>query len=255
MLKRYDVVEGVCGTCGKEFEAEYKMETPKGLLHSINDDCFSCQKKKEDQGMVDEIEELYRDMARNERNRIFDTNSLINPKLKNASFESFVPPNADFDKTKRTCMKYAKNFNKDNPVNLLMTGSYGVGKSHLAVSIIKTIMSMKFTGVFISTPKLLTKFRSTYNNNATFSETDLMNSLMRVDLLVLDDLGTEKKSDWALERIFEIIDSRQGKHTIFTTNFEPKDLRSRIGERNFSRVMDDTYVIKMVGDDYRLRNF
>ncbi|MGM9923066.1 MAG: ATP-binding protein, partial [Bacillus sp. (in: firmicutes)] len=103
--------------------------------------------------------------------------------------------------------------------------------------------------------------KSTYNKASEQTEEELLSHLERMDLLVLDDVGAEKtkKEDdefsWAKSKMFEIIDSRIGKHTIYTTNFEHTELLKMYGERNFSRMMENTHVEKMNGENYRLRDF
>jgi DNA replication protein DnaC len=115
--------------------------------------------------------------------------------------------------------------------------------------------------IFISVPKLLSKIRSTYNKRSEYSEDDLLKWLERVECLVLDDVGAEqrKTSDdgesWAVSKLFEIIDSRAGKHTIYTTNLSSGELRRSVGPRNFSRMMQDTIILKLDGEDYRLKDF
>jgi DNA replication protein DnaC len=194
----------------------------------------------------------------------FNRESLVNDKLKQVSFESYQPINEQLTKAKAVCERYACTFDLDKPRNLLLLGNYGTGKSHLAVSISKEVMFKKnMSALFISTPKLLTKLRSTYNYNSNETEDRIINQLSRVSLLVLDDIGSEQykasndtnEQTWSTSKIFEIIDNRIGRHSIFTTNYDVNELQQRLGGRNFSRMMENTHVIKMYGKDYRLRTF
>lgn len=205
--------------------------------------------------------EVYMDYQRRMFTGLFDKHSLINPNLQKVSFEDYEPTNDSTKKAKEICVSYAVGFSINHPKNILMVGSYGLGKSHLAVSIAKHLMLKQFTCIFISVPKLLTKIRSTYNKKSEHTEDQLLKQLEQVDLLVLDDIGSEQsksKDDgesWAVSKLFEIIDSRVGKHTIYTTNLSGKELQDRIGPRSFSRMMQDTTIIKMDGNDYRLKDF
>ncbi|MDY0394755.1 ATP-binding protein [Virgibacillus halophilus] len=104
--------------------------------------------------------------------------------------------------------------------------------------------------LFLSLPKLLTKIKETYNNKGV-TEDELLEVIKRVDLLVLDDLGAEHNTDWAISKVFEILDDRSGKATIYTTNLNSEQLRERFNERNFSRLLENTKVIVMNGEDYR----
>jgi DNA replication protein DnaC len=190
----------------------------------------------------------------------FNHNSLINDKLKHACFDNYEPRN-DFQKhAKKTSLQFVDTFSKEEPHNLLFTGSYGIGKSHLAVAIIKRLMEKECSSVFISVPKLLTKLKATYNKKSEHTEDELLTALEQVDCLVLDDVGAEHgtkdhNQSWAVSKVFEVVDSRIGKHTIYTTNLNGIDLQGKVGARNFSRMMQDTEIVRVQGEDYRLRNF
>lgn len=193
-----------------------------------------------------------------------DKFSTINPDLANASFENYETSNHNLRAALKESMEYANNFSLDKPQNLLFAGLYGLGKSHLAYSICKAVQAQNKIAVFVSVPKLLTIIKSTYNSSSGFTEAELLNTLSTVDLLALDDIGAEKaKKDkhgnedaetWANEKIFEIIDGRSGRHTIYTTNLSSDELRARVGQRNFSRMMMNTKPLKFEGDDYRIKN-
>lgn len=192
----------------------------------------------------------------NKMQEVFNRHSLINKDLQQATFENYEPSNQSQAKALRIAERFVEVFDKDKPINLLFTGTYGVGKSHLAKAITDGIIENGFSAIFISTPKLLTKFRSSYNKDSDISEGELIEMLNSTDVLVLDDLGAEKSSEWAWEKLFEIIDSRQGMHTIYTSNYKAKDLQQRLGERNFSRVVNrDTTIVEIEGDNHRLGKF
>lgn len=188
----------------------------------------------------------------------FERESLINPKLLKADFDKYIPENETQQKAKDYCKRYAENFNKDNPQSLLLIGKYGVGKSHLAVSATKIVMEQNIPTLFISVPRLLTKIKSTFKNS-TVSELDILEMIEKVPLLVLDDIGAEsdeekeKVSSWAKTKIFEVVESRIGRHTIYTTNLSVEQLIATYGERNASRILEDSTRINIVGDNYRLK--
>lgn len=195
------------------------------------------------------------------RSRIFGDHSLINPNLQTVSFETYLPRGQSSATAKKAAISYVESFDLKSPRNILFAGSYGLGKSHLAASISKALMARGYTSIFIAVPKLLTKIRDTYRSKSEHTESELLGVLEKVDCLVLDDVGAEqsKKQDdgesWAVSKLFEIIDSRVGKHTVFTTNLASRELQDRIGPRSYSRMMQNTEIIKMVGEDYRLKDF
>lgn len=193
--------------------------------------------------------------------KLFNDNSLLNQSLKTASFKSYHPPTERLGNAKRRLMQYAKEFDKHKSDNLLLVGNYGTGKSHLAVSVTKELMNKGYTCLFLSVPKLLTKIKQTFDGNTKFKEADILDLIESVDLFVLDDLGTEytnltKDNDnWTQTKLFEVLDNRSGKPTIYTTNLSSEELEHKVNSRNLSRIMDGTEVIEMNGPDYRMRRF
>lgn len=191
----------------------------------------------------------------------FADNSLINDKLKKATFDNYTPPTKDLLDAKETIMNFVSTYNKDEPTSLLITGNYGVGKSHLCVAATKELMKKGYSAMFIQMNKLFTKIKGTWNKNSELTEDKLMTALANVDVLVLDDFGaefTEKDREgvtWKVTKTNEIIDSRVGKSTLFTTNFSVKELHDMYGEREFSRMMENADLLGMYGENYRLRNF
>src|SRR5690606_20106411 len=149
------------------------------------------------------------------------------------------------------------------PCNLLFSGPYGVGKSHLAVAIVKELMKKGHSCIFISVPRLFTKIKSTFGRKNGITEDQIMETLAKIDCLVLDDIGAEhieldrdgEGKGWGVSKIFEIIDSRAGKHTIYTTNLTGEQMEKRFGQRNMSRLMQNTFTHRMDGDDYRRQAF
>jgi DNA replication protein DnaC len=264
-FKTFDIKKGICDVCGNEYDAEYKMNVPNSTEPKVFklEICFSCEREKENKILSKKVEEERKVIRKENLKRMFDENSLINPKLKSVTFESYNPTTDELAKAKQIAQRYADNFSLENPVGLLLIGNYGTGKSHLSVSIVKELMKKDFECIFISTPKLMTKIRSTYNKQSEYTEDQIINQLSKVDCLVLDDIGSEStrsnandnQHTWATSKLFEIIDNRIGKHTIFTSNYEPSELQKQLGGRNFSRMMENVHVLKMFGEDYRLRDF
>jgi DNA replication protein DnaC len=241
-----------CPSCNRYLQVENGKEF-----------CFYCDKiAAEDERLKHEAEQMINDRELRRAQEIFNNESLVNDRLKGATFANYQTDNRDLQRAKAICQRYAENFSKDNPVDLLLIGSYGTGKSHLAYSISKKVVEKKMSSIFISVPKLLTKIKSTYNPNSQHVEIDLLNIIEKVDCLVLDDIGSEQTKipkngevPWNVVKLFEIIDSRAGKHTIYTTNYEIDELQKALGGRNFSRMMDGVHPVKMYGEDYRLKDF
>jgi len=187
--------------------------------------------------------------------------STVNPDLESATFENFKAETDVLKQALQVSQDYACNFDLVKPINLLFSGSYGLGKSHLSYAICKILSTRGYTTVFFSVPKLLTIIKSTYTSKSEITEAQLLDTLSKVDFLALDDIGAENASKnneagegWAAEKLFEIIDGRSGRHTLYTTNLNSDELSKRVGKRNFSRMMMNTKPLRFIGDDYRIKN-
>lgn len=127
----------------------------------------------------------------------------------------------------------------------------GTGKSTLAIQILKNFIWRGFEGVFITAPALLLELRSCFDSGE--SEQEKINYYSKVDLLILDDLGTEKLTEYAEMVLYVIIDKRYSylKKTIITSNFNLKELSEKLNNRIASRLASGI-VYKLDAKDYRL---
>ncbi len=144
---------------------------------------------------------------------------------------------------------------------LFLEGQPGVGKTHLAVAILKQVIQASGArGLFYDTRDLLRIIRSTYDPSIRTTELEVLRPVMTADLLVLDDLGAEKTSEWVEETMNLIVNTRYNERrlTIFTSNYpdipndaEPNSLLFRIGSRMLSRLREMCEFVEMDGADYR----
>jgi DNA replication protein DnaC len=134
------------------------------------------------------------------------------------------------------------------------TGDVGTGKTTLAMLISKAAMEADHTVAIYSLPRLLSILRETFDDDATHSLSEFIDMLCSVDLLHVDDVGAEQTSEWVLEQLYTIFNTRyeDGKAVLLTTNLvsaHPKsddaddphpapELKRQIGERTVSRIWE-----------------
>ncbi len=163
----------------------------------------------------------------------------------------------------REALRFARTFIDSFPVpnkGLLFHGWHGVGKTHLAIAILKAVIRDKGArGYFYDTRELLKLVRDTYSGGEA-TEMDVLRPVLDADLLVLDDLGAEKTSEWVQETLGLVVGTRYNarRPTIFTTNLvdspNPNEINSmivQVGARTRSRLFEMCEWIKMEGADTR----
>ncbi len=132
---------------------------------------------------------------------------------------------------------------------LFFLGPTGVGKTHLAVAALKEVVGARGAkGYFYKTAELLQKIRNTYNNSVEETEMEILNPIFEADVLVLDDAGTERPTEWVQETLGVLIDKRYSnrKPTILTANLNDESdgkeffdsVQYRLGPRSRSRLLE-----------------
>lgn len=140
--------------------------------------------------------------------------------------------------------------------NLMLAGGVGTGKTFMAVAVLRELHMLGKRVMFDTMPSYLRRMRPAAEGNPELT----IGQLCNVDVLVIDDLGTEKMTEWAAEQIITIIDSRSGnlKPTIITTNLpliaKDKSVRTIeqiLDERSFSRFVQNIQITPLAGNDLR----
>jgi DNA replication protein DnaC len=152
--------------------------------------------------------------------------------------------------TQRDAHRKASRLVEQFPVfdkGLLFYGDTGVGKTHLAVALMReAIVRKNARAVFYETRELLKMVRDTYSGNTEMTELAVLKPVLEAELLVLDDLGLEKKSEWVDETIGLVINTRYSERrlTVITTNLqdiestEPGSFAFQLGLRTRSRLKE-----------------
>ncbi len=177
----------------------------------------------------------------------------------------------------------AYRFVEEYPVDkagLLLIGTIGVGKTHLAVGIIKELIRSKATPcLFYDYRELLKQIQNSYNDTVKTTELDVLRPVFETEVLVLDELGAAKPTEWVGDTVSLILNTRYNddRTTIITTNYpnlvererpgiarttsqeaaryasEKETLGDRIGNRMRSRLHEMCRIVTMEGQDYRER--
>lgn len=151
------------------------------------------------------------------------------------------------------CKGYVEHKIYDTDKNgLIICGSYGTGKTHLAASIANYAVENGIPTLFDTYGGHLEKLKAEFNSN---TEPRYLNLMRSVDMLILDDVGKEKQTEWSQSIMFDVINHRYEnmKPIIITSNFSSKELERYFGEACFSRLIETCHALVTQGDDYRQR--
>lgn len=186
--------------------------------------------------------------------------------------------NRSLQQAKLAVQGFARNFPVGTEHGLLLMGTCGVGKTHLAVAALEEIVLRGHSGLFYDYRELLKQIQDSYNPESNSTEMSVLEPVLTTEVLLLDDLGSSKPSYWALETVGHILNTRYNDHrvTLLTTNFldapvatspgsaataqrssvarqSPVEdsLNDRVGMRIRSRLFEMCQTIEISAPDYR----
>lgn len=140
---------------------------------------------------------------------------------------------------------------------ILFQGPVGVGKTHIAAAVANELIKKLYTVVFRNAADIISTFVSTFQENNSVGE--LIKTFASADLLIIDDLGKERVSDFASSILYQIVNKlyEDEKPIIITTNFDSKHLIKNLGERGnaiISRITEMCEPVFMDGPDWRVKD-
>lgn len=239
-----------CEYCGREL-------TPIGLdflyanFSPDNIEYERCTCKKVQEYWKDKDKQDYetakRKHFREVINKIYKQN-YIGMKFQNLNFENFNI-NSENELAIAIAKDYVnKNITSANVNGLIIMGESGVGKTHLAASIANKLIENDKIVLMGRLTTLLDMIKETFKDN-TKSENELIELYSNVDMIIIDDLGTEKISNWALEKLYTIIENRNENRLpiIITTRFDKQGLIER-----FSQSQDEQLVDAIISKLYQM---
>lgn len=210
--------------------------------------CLQCLKQQEDTKLAQRItgEAIKREQNKR-KNTLYHCSIFSDKSIEDAGFKNFLSltteemHNAGLAKLAVDRYKELHRKQADEYFTTLFTGSTGVGKSHLAMAILRNLNeTLDVECVFINVRYMLQHIKDSFNNkDSKYTQMYFIDLLSRVDFLALDDLGNEtgdkEASRWTKEVLTEVLESRQNKATIVTTNYSRSQLETMYGSEYMQR--------------------
>lgn len=213
-----------------------------------------CAAEEDERRIIAEREER-RKKAKADRIALLFKQSKPGARFADCRFDNFrARPGAE--KAFEIAKRYAESWPPERGGGLLFFGACGNGKSHLAAAVVNYLIPQGIAAVVQPVPELLRMFRATYNEESKIRESELMDGLIEADLLVLDDIGAEKWTEYSESQLYQVIDARYRhmKPLIVTTNLgltkEPL-LEDAIGMRAMDRLIEMCLLVENRATSYR----
>lgn len=239
-----------CGKCNTP--RQKRLILPAGIFSDDGEKIVSCLCKcqAEAENRRKEQEKYQQEMMRLQRMR---DASLMDSKYRDARFSNYQV-NSHNQKAYRLAVNYSKRFDRMFSENqgLIFHGPVGTGKSFTSACIANELLDS-------STSVIMTSFVKILQNIQKQDEAEYIAMLNSAKLLILDDLGTERNTDYALEKVYNIIDSRSrvSKPMVLTTNLsldEMMDATDIRYKRIYDRILETCYPVEIAGDSFRMQS-
>lgn len=202
-----------------------------------------------------ELDEIHQELAEKERRarvaRLFEASNL-GSRFVRATFDTWRP-RPGTEKAYEVCKEYAENWPPERGRGLILSGPTGSGKSHLVAAIANHLLQQEIPVVLQSVPRLLVKYSTTQRFSSEMTSEQFIDTLVDVDLLILDDLGAQQRGEWAEAVLYTVIDERYRRErpVVVTTNLAPRDLETAIGTRIMDRLAETCRIITIRATSYR----
>lgn len=184
----------------------------------------------------------------------------IPERYRNCTLTNYRPQEPSQERAKATARRFVADYPAVD-LGLLFTGPVGVGKTHLAAAILAELVDTSgLHGVFCDFTDLLARIQATFSKGSEESEDDVLQIYREADLLILDELGARRPTDWARDVLYGLLNTRYNRKrlTILTTNYgdapeKPggETLELRVGVSVRSRLAEMCRLVEMSGKDFR----
>ena len=250
LSKEYDEQLEKLGLTRKDFEPKYECDKCKDTGYIGNKIC-SCFK----QALINEAykqSNIFKIKDENFETFDFGYYSSTNDKQKYGIEKS---PLENIDAIRKLAYNFSHNLDDPAQKNLLFTGSTGLGKTFLANCVAAEAIKQGESVIYQTAPILLDKMVDyKFKFNKTEAEREEYEKIFDVDLLILDDLGTEAMNSAKFSELFNILNTRllKNKKILISTNLTPQEIKRAYEERIFSRFVGDFIICRFVGEDIRI---
>lgn len=255
-------------TCDKHKTMVFGKEVVKPVqLMVINglEVCPRCEKEREDELLRQEQQHWYDNASRLIRHNTLIRDSLVSDRtILDARFENYEVVQDEQRINKQKVMYLAEQFKNGHVCNIFIQGTPGAGKSHLAYSLLKDIhdSSETVSCLYIDIDEMIRKIKDSFNNKESkYTESYFVKLLSEVDYLVLDDLGAEvgsidttKQATDFIQRVLRaVLNARQDKCTVTTSNLSSIQLKSMYDAKIISRLFKNPkYIVFRETEDQRV---
>ncbi|MDA8087034.1 MAG: ATP-binding protein [Nitrospiraceae bacterium] len=245
ILGQKEIENETCPICGQKMQKRYVEQHDS--IRTVFGPCQHCEQELYEKTKQRQIEN-----ERKQRISKLFSISELGESFQKKTFETWIH-NVKSENSYNEAVDYIEQFERYNGKGIVFYGGVGCGKTHLACAILHELIERGYVCLFKTLPDLFTQVYQSIGQENGIKESEIISILVTVDVLFLDDLGTEKATDFKQEFLFKVINGRylSNKPTIITTNYDVNGLQARIGDKITSRLIEKCIISHNTAADYR----